>query len=809
MYLPLEEQSNRAGGNLTCTAYLHSDVATLFHTITLVQVYCGAEMLSIQKLAAAVVSGTQETSIALGNLNFDFALFKVEAPIEYTAVGAALTPYRRAVSEEGDIHSTARKLRALFEQLLPATPSLYKAYGIRASEIVKSPVANPKQANGDGPFAKYTGVDGVSLWAAATSGAGAIAIHLLACMIARQGWSPAEATSIWEEIVARRKDDLFRSSEHDPMAMQGELAARTSLSRDQLADWDASARAWLSAADDANRTRQLQLRLIVDNVNIPVDHMTDGYKSVINAWVTTLKTVDMMIEGMPHSVQNGAVLIGLSAWHLYPDMIVLGSEAKKIEQKDNLVDKRGILTLGLSTSGRSLSNKLEIMRDGVYWSLPLTHLRYYGDPVVTEKNMRIDGSRATMAELKQGVLGAFLSNWNEGRAVSKSGYELVVAVWDYLEHVEGAIGVMGSLERRSLKGRPSSSSWLTIMASAAKTILNTTGRTLEKYKKLASLGRRCSSKFLCLTKDMPAPTFGLCRPKTLLSLLHDENDRVSLLRRITPRLGIDPGKLVIRYRDYSVDKWAGKFAFATVAPVEVTTQSLSSETSQATSLARHKRWTAEDSHSGKSTDDFDTSASGGELVMPLAEADVVGPLPNSTKFFWHKGPKNFVKNGYKKMPVDDFFGRFAELTLFRGNVQKDNPRYLNGVPFNFLFGDPDTAAIYYVCETEERPEVFENFTLEEINATLVEKKIKAGNLLSHIVENFSKNPAFTKSLKALASASGVYEGMEGATITMKVLTEPLYRARWISEPANKSRSRSEGDVASTPHKRGKCQYNRC
>lgn len=58
-------------------------------------------MLSVQKLASAVVSGTQEASIALANVNFDFALCKLDAPVEYTSVGAALTPYRRAVSEEG------------------------------------------------------------------------------------------------------------------------------------------------------------------------------------------------------------------------------------------------------------------------------------------------------------------------------------------------------------------------------------------------------------------------------------------------------------------------------------------------------------------------------------------------------------------------------------------------------------------------------------------------------------------------------------------------------------------------------------
>lgn len=769
-------------------------------------IYFRADMLSIQKLAAAVVSATQETSIALGNINFDFALFKVDAPIEYMAVGAALTPYRRAVSEEGDIHSTARKLRALFEQLLPTTPSLYRAYGLRASEIVQSPIANPKQANGDGPFGKYTGVDGVSLWAAATSGAGAIAIHLLACMIARQGWSPAEATSIWEEIVARRKDELSCLTDHDPMAMQAQLAARTTLSRDQLADWDASARAWLSAADDVNRTRQLQLRLIVDNVNLPVDHMADGYKSVINAWITTLKTVDKMIEGMPHSVQNGAVLIALSAWHLYPDMIVLGGTAKKIEQNDKLMDRKGVLTLGLSTSGRSLSHDLEDVSDGVYWSLPLKHLRYYGDPIVTEKNMRIDGSRVTMGEFKQAVLGAFLSNWNEGRAVSKAGYELVVAVWDYLENVEGDFGVLGTSECSSVQGRPSSGSWLAIMASAAKAFLNTRGETQEEYRKLASLGRRCSSKCLCPTNTMPAPMFGLLRPTILLNLLYDNNDRVSILRRVAPRLGIDPANLIIRYRDHAVDKGESKFGYATVAPVEMTPQSTSSETS---STARHKRWTLQGAYSGRSTHDFAASLLGSEHVLPLIEADLLGPLPNSTKFFWCKGPMKFGKNGYKEVTVDDFFGRFAELALFRGNVQKGKPRVLQGVPFNLLFGDPDTAAIYHSCESEDKPEVLENFTLDEIEHSFLEKRIKVNGLLSHVVDNFSAKPAFVRSLKAFSSAVDVYEGMEGASITMKILTEPLYQARWISGSAGDIKIGNEREVLTTLLKQGKCHCKPC
>ena len=156
--------------------------------------------MSLGKFTASVLSGTQETTVTLAALNFDFALFKTEAPKEYKALGSALSPYRREVAEDGDIHTTARKLRALFEQVLPPTPSLYKAYDVRASEIASSSLKDSKSTGASGAFAVNQGVDGGSIWAAATSGAGAVAIHLLACMLAKL-WSSSEATSIWEEIV--------------------------------------------------------------------------------------------------------------------------------------------------------------------------------------------------------------------------------------------------------------------------------------------------------------------------------------------------------------------------------------------------------------------------------------------------------------------------------------------------------------------------------------------------------------------------------------------------------------------------------
>ena len=162
------------------------------------------------------------------------------------------------------------------------------SYGIRASEIAETSTKcqNPIQSNTI--FADQTGIDATSIWAAATSGKGAIAVHLLACMLARM-WSDAEATSIWAEIIDKRKEELLNVSSSDPRHFSAFLAAQVNLSRDRLAEWDNSARAWLRAADGARAVQQTHLMLVIKNINIPVNHYKDElYHSVIRAWKQAL-----------------------------------------------------------------------------------------------------------------------------------------------------------------------------------------------------------------------------------------------------------------------------------------------------------------------------------------------------------------------------------------------------------------------------------------------------------------------------------------------------------------------------------------
>ncbi|OCT49775.1 hypothetical protein CLCR_07428 [Cladophialophora carrionii] len=316
--------------------------------------------MNISSISAALISGKQETNLAgPATIKFDFSLVKIESPLEYRGLGACLSKERRKVAENGLQHVTARKLGALYRSVLPEAPYLVKAYGARVSEIAESPAVKPGNSRDKGAFADFAGADGTSIWAAATSGRDAILTHLLACMLARM-WSHQEATSIWHELVeARRK--VLRTEAFDPVAS---AASQATLTRAQLADWDASARFWLQIADVAKLRTQKQVMLIIQDFGLVVNTKKNLYDSVLDAWTQALGAVDRLVQGIPQNVQSGAILLGLASWHLYPNILALWSSSNQVlAQNDSLIPNGGLLTLGVKSPSPTLP-------EGIFWSLP-------------------------------------------------------------------------------------------------------------------------------------------------------------------------------------------------------------------------------------------------------------------------------------------------------------------------------------------------------------------------------------------------------------------------------------------------------
>lgn len=129
-------------------------------------------------------------------------------------------------------------------------------------------------------------------------------------------WKGPEAISVWVELIARRKSEISACLDEGNLTMQTTaslMAARQEITRANLAAWDASARAWLQTVDETNQVRQTQLRLVLENISIPVNNQADLYQSLLKAWTNALVMVENLVAGMPQSVNDGGVLIALSA----------------------------------------------------------------------------------------------------------------------------------------------------------------------------------------------------------------------------------------------------------------------------------------------------------------------------------------------------------------------------------------------------------------------------------------------------------------------------------------------------------------
>lgn len=498
-----------------------------------------APRMAVGRLQAALAAATNEVTVAAANLNFDFTLVKYEAPKEYQPLGNILSTRRKDNAELGSSHILARKLGALFEDVCPSTPRLLEAYGKRATEIAKASQKTSDPYIGT-LFGDFTGIDGTSLWAAATSSNTALYVHLLASLLARM-WTAPEAIAIWVELVEeRRKDIARRMEEGEPVKFGLAAAAGQEITRSQLAAWDTSARAWLRTADDVFRRNQKQLELILKNINLPVVGESKVFQGVIKAWVTAVETMDKLIAGMPQAVQDGASLVGLSAWHIYPDMAVFSPELAEIKMDDPLVAPGGLLSIGLANTPRTSGEN-----NGVYWSLSLAQLRFYGRPVKVERAMDT-GSRITFAQLHLVIFGVLLAEWqidtSEGQCVA----DTLIALVKYV------------IDRRH--GSDDDKRLLKLVRDSALAFLERENGDKEMKTKLIQLGRRRAQGFIHGVKvdskrDVQPELFNLLDPSWFMTAFKDKVGQILFLRHIASSLVHDETPLdtfIIRCTPHSV-----------------------------------------------------------------------------------------------------------------------------------------------------------------------------------------------------------------------------------------------------------------
>ncbi|KAF2187672.1 hypothetical protein K469DRAFT_568624 [Zopfia rhizophila CBS 207.26] len=701
--------------------------------------------MAINRLQAALAAVTNEVTLAAAQINFDFSLVKNEAPKEYRSLGESLSEKRKDEAESGQIHTTARRLGALFDGICPPTPNLMKAYGTRVSEISRIVKRNSPAECESAMFAQYLGADGTSIWAAATSvtsSTSAIQVQLLACMLARL-FDPPESISIWFELVKDRRDEVASSFEKNQEIPFSVLAAasQAEISRNQLAQWDASARAWLRTADSIKIKEQKQLMLILDNLGRPVNEDIRVYSSVISAWRSSLMIMEKLVRGIPQAVENnGEAMLGLASWHIYPDMVVLGSQQPDLRMNDNVVTPGGVLTVGLYTYSSPPGHE---NKSGIFWSLSLNHLRYYGKPVLRQRELNSNTSRVDFDQFSQAVFGCLLGSWQLPIAQISEAANVISAIAAVLESGDPVEKVSTDL-RKTVSLRPATH-WFRMIGEAAQKFQKADGDVKDQNMRLVKLGHRRSKVFVSpppdsksISKypnvnfhpfkitDSPNPYFGLQDPATFLRGFRSDEDRVRYLRKFAAPI---PDKAIadiyIRY------KWNGLYVCATAIP------------SQNPFGKGYERWFPE-----ALAEDHNDNGSLDTSFIPT----ILGERCHfqGSREFYHES---------------NFFIRY----------EKEN-KYKR---FNFLFGDSDYAALFINQERSLPQNIgLDSVPLEDvlwcINTGMMSLHDRASSLSSVI------DSATTDYLRIFGTVNQIYRELPGTTLDIGVLDRPILATQWAA-----------------------------
>jgi hypothetical protein len=426
-----------------------------------------------------------------------------------------------------------------------------------------------------GPFESHAGFDGASLYAAATSGTSAVGLHLLACLLAR-AFSPSEATAIWVELVLERKRDIeVHSDDSQLQSLAARMACRQDISRDELAKWDASARAWLLSADEVKKFETAQFKLITKDFGMFASSVGGTYASIIDVWTTAMRSLQDLINGMPQSISKGALLLGISAWHIYPDLNVVGPTVH-VKFKDPLVNPGGTITLGLAFSENDT---------GAKWSLSLSHLRYYGDPVKVSMSAETNISRITMGQLHLVALGSLIGTWETCVTSVENAARLFVALKDCLS------------SRYSLLD---DFLWLDLICTAATKFLQCSpGTQKDEALSLVAYGRRRGKKFLYEEVQARDSIFGLADPSKLMWTKYDPYEDIDAenfvedVRHLASRYGLRHDQCFIRYRrnssQLSNSSPETDYECATAIPLAIKSRKRDQEGVEQTTLF-HERW---------------------------------------------------------------------------------------------------------------------------------------------------------------------------------------------------------------------------
>ena len=555
---------------------------------------------------------------------------------------------------------------------------------------------------------------------------------------------------------------------------------------------------------------QKRLMLILNNTTERVNSSSIPFESVIHAWHDSLKSFEALVNGVSQKAKNGEILLALSAWHIYPNLMIVKPEPKQMYLKDSLLQSCGVLTVGL--------HKVDDHLGGISWSLPLSHLRHYEAPVNREGTFN-SAQRLTLEEFSQVFLGAFLQGWG-AKIVDRS----IMIQW--LTKIRSILHGLAHQERYPLMqylNLYGTGCWLNTLFEASTQCLQASNAGDEAFKQMLRLGSQHAKVFL--GTSFLRPYFGLSEKGKFVSCAATEDDKVQILRHAAAKLPGEPDQMFIRLRHDTAPPATPLYEYATAKPMKRQSLKRHSDGRQQQALI-HQRWLCDGGVLKDHTSDkryyrhlvkvfpylasstnyssspwpaevSSTDISGqGSSLIDRCQSKIRRPLRSDHDASLLVLQANFEERSKYYRELGEEVTRREEQGIEDFEVDKMGifwPSYSqdvypeSGAFSEMIYGD-ESAALYAVAGVEHIRQSAEDFSLSHFHqlfeSPLLDPKALC-ETLQEAVDSALFFPAHTNSsyyasLQAISYAAGLFKDLRLATINVRLLEHGLWSSSWIS-----------------------------
>ena len=250
--------------------------------------------------------------------------------------------------------------------------------------------------------------------------------------------------------------------------------------------------------------------------------------------------MELLLNGTPQAVNSGPLLLGLGAWYIYPEIIVLGNDSARHSFGDLTVPSGGVVTIGLGKGRPENENDA-----GIHWCLSFAHLRYYGKPVSRQRKLSNDSSRLTFEQFLKAALGSVMGVWDSSEASLVLYSKFFVAIESTLDsNFEYPPGDPN--QRDVLAYRSDRCHWVHLLARAESALVDINDIGFEETCILFRKGVRSSSRFIKTLRGS-SPFLGLSRFAIMTRCLNGPEARIRFLRWYAERKYKSDDGFIIRY----------------------------------------------------------------------------------------------------------------------------------------------------------------------------------------------------------------------------------------------------------------------